>query len=92
MLAAACTTVIAEAHRTAALCSLARHSVIDTQRRLSRRPPQQCVRRRPTPESRHAASTGDYPNPIGWVRADFGALRLTGILTPNLLATGPGKR
>jgi hypothetical protein len=36
--------------------------------------------------------TGDYPNPIGWVRADFGALRLTGILTPNLLATGPGKR
>ena len=27
--------------------------------------------------------TGVHPNPIGWVDADFGAQRLTGIFTPN---------
>ena len=89
MLAAACTAVIGEARRTAALCSLACARLSTRNGACPAAHRNGVLVAAPRPFREHAAVDGRLPEPYRMGRADFGALRLIGIFMPNLLATVP---
>jgi len=89
MLAAACTAVIAEARRTAALCGLACARLSTRNDACPAAHRNGVLVAAPRPFREHAAVDGRLPEPYRMGRADFGALRLIGIFMPNLLATVP---